>query len=353
MSNPLEDSNTGEQKVPQYFDGAKASGPGRPTLSDDDLIDLRNGLYWLLSVKWPDIGWELPRVETPEQLRNALAPIKGHPYEHLVTRFLHATPVPSSPEEIRALRKNRSAAIENLREAQSELDRRAQEARTAELAMNEAQVDTQQSFFLNLLKRWGEFRRAQSSLDTAQAVLKAIERDVADQEAGFCQSELVEFIFKANYARNPLGLSNAMAGLPDVAWETSRGRCSKYKPEPNFHYRLFLTISAIWRSRENYPELPTVELFRQEILKMPVTKLVRISGLLAKEKGNDRIKLPNNLRSHLVENWPYLKSAVEETDLVRVHPKQIPFLIAAAFSRNLEKPRTPQDQVRADRDKIE
>ena len=240
-----------------------------------------------------------------------------------------------------------------MRAAQSDYDRYFNDARKAELAMNETEPGTQQPYFSNMLQRWRECRQAQLKLDAAQAVLKRTERDVADKEAGFCQSELVDFITLKKYARNPLGLANAMAGLPDMAWETSRERCSRIKVEPNFHYQVFLTVSAISKRRERYPELSMVELFRQEILKLPRVKLVRISGLLAKEKGTDRIKLPNNIRSYLIENWPYLKTAIEQTPTAVLHPRQMPFLILAALTRNLEKPRTPHDLVRADLEKIE
>jgi len=335
------------------FGGSKAPGPGRPTIGDDELIEIRNGLLWLLSVKWADIGLLLSNATTPEKLRRALEPLRGHAYEYLVTPFLHPTPVTASAEEIRSLRKTRGGAIESERAAQSDYDRCFSDARKAELAMNEAESGAQQPYFSNMLQRWRECRQAQMKLNAAQAVLKRMERDVVDKEAGFCQSELVDFIVRKKYARNPLGLANAMAGLPDMAWETSRERCSRIKVEPNFHYQVFLTISAISKRRERYSELPMVELFRQEILKLPRVKLVRISGLLAKEKGTDRIKLPNNIRSYLIENWPYLKAAITQVETLNSHPRRVPFLILATFARNLEKPRTPQDLVRADMDKIE
>jgi hypothetical protein len=68
-------------------------------------------LLWLLSVKWADIGWQLPTATTPEELKRALEPLRGRPYENLVHRFLHPTPVASSAEEIRALRKNRGKRL--------------------------------------------------------------------------------------------------------------------------------------------------------------------------------------------------------------------------------------------------
>jgi hypothetical protein len=352
MGKPTEDAPE-DQSVTLDFGAPKASGRGRPTIGDDELIEIRNGLLWLLSVKWADIGWRLPRATTLEELRRALEPLRGHTYEYLVTPFLHPTPVTASAEEIRSFRKNRGEAIESARAAQSDYDRCFTDARKAELAMNETEPGTQQPFFSNMMQQWRERKQAQMKLDAAQAVLKTMERDVADKEAGFCQSELVDFITKAKYARDPSGLANAMAGLPDIAWETSWERCSKVKVEPNFHYAVFVTISTIWNQRERYSESSSVQLFRQEILKLPKRRLVRVSGLLAKEKGTDKIKLPNNIRSYLVENWPYLKTAIEQVEGVRSHPHQVPFLILAAFQRNLEKPRTPQDLVRADMDKIE
>jgi hypothetical protein len=342
-----------ERDVALGFGGSNATGPGRPTISGDELIEIRNGLLWLLSMNWPDIGEQLPRATTQEELRLALEPLRRHANEYLVSSFLHPTPVSSSAEEIRALRKGRGEAIERVRTAQSDYDRCFTDARKAEVAMNESASETQQPFFSNLLKRWGECRRAQVTLDAAQAFLKTIEREVADKEAGFCQSELLDFINLKKYARNPSGLANAMAGLPDMAWETSRERCSKIKAETNSHYEVFLTVSAIWRRRDRYSELSVVALFRQEILELPKTRLVRVSGLLAKEKGTDRIKLPNNIRGYLVENWPYLKSAIEGIGSGKVHPHRVPFLILSAFFRNLGKPRTAQDLVRADLDRIE
>jgi hypothetical protein len=353
MGNSLENEGPHEHSEALNFEDRKARGPGRPTLADEELIELRDKLLWLLSVKWVEVGWELPRAQSLEELRRSLQPLAGHPYDYLINRFVHPAPIASSAEEIRVLRRNRAVAVEKQRDAQSDYERCVAEAAKAEQAMNETQTSTQQPFFSNLLKRWKDRKQAQVSLDAAQSILKSIEQNVAEKEAGFCQSELVDFIESRNYARTPLGLANAMAGLPDMAWETSRERCSKIKVETNFHYQVFLTVVAIWKHRDRYPALSKVELFRREVLRLPKTKLVRVSGLLAREKGTDRIKLPNNVRSYFVENWPYLKRAIEQTEIVKSHPDRVPFLILAVFARNLERPRIPQDLVRADLDKIE
>src|SRR5262249_38936725 len=167
MGKPTEDLPD-EKGLAPNLGGPKARGPGRPTLRDDELIEIRNGVLWLLSVKWPYIGWELPKATTEEELRLALEPLRGHPHEYLVPSFLHPTPIASSAEEIRVLRKSRGEAIEEVRAAQSDYDRCFADARKAELAMNETESETQQPFFSNLLERWRDRRQAQKNLDAAQ-----------------------------------------------------------------------------------------------------------------------------------------------------------------------------------------
>ena len=353
MSNPLDNDDPDTQFADAYFDKANAPRRGRPTPKDPELISRRDELLWLLSVKWYEIGWELPKAKTMDQLRSALNPLKGHPYSDRVVQFLHTTTTPSSTKEIRALRKRRGKAIETLRNFQFEFDRYDREARTAEIAMNEADSNSQHILFANLLKRWAECKHAKANLNEGQAVVNKLQQELASKEACLCQNELLDFIDKGKYARDPEGFANAMAGLPDLTWGTSRDRCAKTKPNSVFAYRVFETIDRIWNTREKYVNLPTTELFRQEILKLPKTMLEKVSGLIAREKGKKRIEMPNNLRTYLVDNWPYLKWAIDEVEAAKFHPKRVPFLIASAFEKAIAKPRRPEDVVRAQLDKIE
>ena len=142
--------------------------------------------------------------------------------------------------------------------------------------MNEADCDSQQIMFANLLKRWAECKQARANLNDGQAALNMLEQELANKEAWLCQTELLDFINKGKYARDPEGFANAMAGLPDLTWGTSRDRCAKTKPNPVFAYRVFETIDRIWNTRERYVNLPTTELFRQEILKLPKTTFEKV-----------------------------------------------------------------------------
>src|SRR5216117_2973706 len=92
---------------------------GRPTVDDGRLGGDRDALVWLLSVGWGDIGWQLERASTPQELREALEPLREHACGHLVARFLRPTSISVTAKEIREDRKVLRKAIENLREAQT------------------------------------------------------------------------------------------------------------------------------------------------------------------------------------------------------------------------------------------
>src|SRR5438105_3927017 len=51
-------------------------GAGRPTVDKDTLSSDRDALVWLLSVFWGEIGWEVPRSTSSEELRQAFGPVR-------------------------------------------------------------------------------------------------------------------------------------------------------------------------------------------------------------------------------------------------------------------------------------
>jgi hypothetical protein len=158
--------------------------PGRPTLDKETLGAIRDDLAWLLSGCWQDIGWQLPKAKTPEELRWALEPVRGHSSGQLLARFLRPTPVSATTEEIRLLRKARESAVEHLREIQARHDSSAAASRVAEQAMNESLSG--QQHLAELLRRWGDSSNARKALEVASATLKTIE----DQLVA-CRSEFV------------------------------------------------------------------------------------------------------------------------------------------------------------------
>jgi hypothetical protein len=324
-------------------------GPGRPSVDKDTLSSDRDAFVWLLSVFWGEIGWEIPRSTSSEELRRAFGPVKGHSSEHLLALFMRPTPIAATPKEIRQTRKLLGKAVERLREAQTESNKCEEASRLAESAMLETQSEHEAPMVIDLFKAWGSALKARGELESARASERVIEQALRDKEAGTAQNEVVDYITEAKYARNPMGLGNAMAGLPDMTWQQSYARCAKLPCTqwPNFHFRLFETIKTIWNHRDSYPDLSPVQLFRQEIGKLHKKVLSEFPQL-----GPSRTMVENVLRSHLSENWRRFRLAVEDVVRPGIDPDRAPFLILSRFSQYLAKPRTPQDQILDAREKI-
>ena len=307
---------------------------------------------WLLSIAWGEIGWQLPQATTLDELRQALEPLRGLPNDQHVSVFLRRSFVVSTAEDVRAARKKLGKAIEDCRLARERHDRYLDAVRTAELAMNEAKSEQQEVFLGELLKGWRERAEALKEWEAAQHAETDLDRDVRAKETGFALSELLDFIKQKKYARNPLRLANAMAGLPDMGWEQSYARCSAMKCSswPQFQFRLFRTIKAIWNRRNSYPELTLTQLFRQEIKKLHRT--VMISVPQPPPNPPRKGKMDNPIRSYLAENWRSLRLGIEEITESETQPDRMPFLILVRFMQNLARPRTPQDLVLIAKEKI-
>jgi hypothetical protein len=327
-------------------------GPGRPTINDEMLIEARDGIVWLLSVSWGDIGWQLPRATTLNELAAALEPLRGHANEQYVTVFLRSTFVDSTAEEVRTAKKNLGKAIEDCRLAREHHDKCVADSRTAEFAMNDAEPGKQGTFFVELLRAWRESTTAQRDREAAELAERNLDKDLRAKESGFALSQLLDFITQKKYARNPLRLANAMAGLPDMGWEQSYARCSAIKcgSWPQFQFRLFRTINAIWNRRVHRSELPLTELFRQEIERLPKEVIIDIPQ--PPPNPSKRGKVQNSLRSHLADNWRLLRLAIEEVAATENDPEQVPFLLLSGFTRNIGKPRAPQDSVLIAKEKM-
>jgi len=249
-------------------------------------------------------------------------------------------------------RKTLGKAIERLREAQERHDTCVQASRITESAMNDVKLDQRQAMASDLFRAWGENKKARDALALAVKTERNLTQELRDKEAGFAQTELLDYITKKKYARNPLGLAKAMAGLPEIGWSQSHERCSETKSDqwPHFQFRVFKTIKTIWNRRDSYPELPIAQLFRQEIEALP-TKVI---GSIKQPPPKPAVptKRENGLRLYLADNYRSLRLAIEEIVGVETYPDRMPFLITSRFTKNLGKPRTAQDLVLNAREKI-
>jgi hypothetical protein len=339
-----------EGVVHDSFDGGFRRGPGRPTIGKGMFEGHRNALVWLLSVAWGDIGWELTNAATLEELRQAFEPLRGHPSDNLIASFLRPTSTPATAQQIRSLKKAQGEAVETLRAVQEKHDNFVRVSQLAEQAMNETNPKPPPNLQAALLTGWRDKNAARKELEACRARLTATETAVAEACATFSQVELLNFVTRKKYARNPLVLANAMAGLPDMTWEHSHARGSKikYSQWPTHDYKVFMQIERIWKDHNSDPRVPLAQFFRQAVEKIPKTVMVTY------EATGERVKQQNPVRIELGGNFRLLRLAIEDIQKeLPLDSGKVPFRIFSGFRKNAAKPRPAQEVVSIAQEKVE
>jgi len=334
---------TDQSNWPTFLD-RKLCGRGRPVLESETLASRRDSLVGLLCSWWAETGWQLTRATTREELREAFEPLPKNISQERFAPFVRPTSVIASGKDIRAERKAHIKPVERLHEAQSVRDDCSKACQEAEWALGQAKPDQIELVQRAISKRRADYQRAESELQIANATEKACEQRIFDCQAGFAQDELLKFIKKrfieGSYARNPLNLANAMAGLPYHYDEPflgvwySYGRCSKLQSDqwPNFHFVVFEELERIWKRYQGSSSstLPT-EFFRQQIRALPKTAKKRMTNLV---------------RSHLVETWVDLQLAIEKSFASPPDdPDRMPFVIGTNFAKTKAEPKSFVDKI--------
>jgi hypothetical protein len=329
--------------------------PGRPTLDDEELELRRNELVHLLSVSWADIVWQLRRSSTREEFRKALEPLNGLEQHHLISPFVMSGTVPTTGKKVRAARRAHGKAVEHIRNTSQKHEQIFQIHSQIKAAMLEADADQRQVLQTDLTRYETELSLAGAELEASRTREKTLQDELGAQEASFAQEELAKIILENRCARNPRRLADAMAGLPFLSARVSYGRCSKFKigSWPHFQFRVVKFIESTWNRRHRYPALSTVELFHQEIKRLPKTvKREKLPEPI--EQSVPWKRVGNNLRSHLGMNWRYLRLAIEKSlGMPDIDQTRIPFLIASNFTMILGESRTQLTLALAEREKID
>jgi hypothetical protein len=334
---------------------------GRRTLSNGILLGHRDRLVSFLSLTWPEVGWRLLSAHTAEKVQEAFSVFRGNEREYLIKRFFDSSSAAAcTTKDLRRLAKDIEVATAEVSRYHNKKDQSERAFNEAEIAMkmagllktedeNQQNVPTLSEEGTNLDEREqqllrAEYEKRRSDLNLAtivenQAQTKeaSLRGELESKENFFAQAELAEFISVGKYARNPLQLANAMAGLPQMRWERSYARCSKLPCTgwPTFDFSIFDTIERIWKLRHDCPGLSIVELFRNEIEKLPrtveyVAQQTVQNGEIMEEKKS---RMPNNVRSYLAD-FRYLRLAIEEALKSNQLPYRVPFLIASNLNRN-------------------
>jgi hypothetical protein len=327
---------------------------GRPTLSDDELVWRRDELAHLLSVSWCEIGWLLRGARTAEGIRSALSLVSWGK-DYLVSLFLRNAPTKVSGNELRARRRTHRKAATHTQDIQKKHEQVSQLYSQIKQAVAQADGDELSVLQADLVTYEDKLTQVTTELDRAKSEEQQLRSSLQDAEAGFAQHELARIIREKRCSLNPLRLANAMAGLPIIGARISYVRCSKLKCSgwPQFQFTVFKFIESAWNRRERYPSMSLVELFDQEIRRLP-RKVRRAEYPSNIAVPADQKRIDNFLRSYLGENRRYLRLAIEKTlQAGIVDPDRIPFLIVSNFTSILGVPRSALTLALAERERID
>jgi hypothetical protein len=324
-----------------YFPPSPRRPPGRPTIERDTLAGIRNDLVLFLSLSWSEIGWQLRHATSPEELRQAFEPLRGKNNAHLIARFLKTPTVATTGKEIRFTRRLLDDAVKRRYAAQVSCGDPVGEYVEAETAVMQSPNEQMAQVRGELLKRQYRLLEVRKELRCATELEQTLEKQLGEQEVTFAQAELVRILAEGRCARNPLKLANAMAGLSFITARVSYDRCSKIKPTgwPKFDFQVFRKIESIWNLRDRYPSLSPVQLYRQEISKLPRT--VR------------RNKAQNPLRARLADHFGCLKLAIGQSLGSGVPSDRVPFLITSNFDKHRSVSTTPLSRTLAASERID
>jgi len=298
----------------------------------------------MLSCWWGEVGWQLTRATSREELRAALEPLSEHPNRHRISRLLLASFGSATAEDIRKERHVNERLISAIYEAQARQRECEALVRTAEIAFGQASPEQKDAVEAQLLGRKTDLQTANNTCNAASRGQQAHEKKLEQMEADFAQDELLMFIdkrlIKGRYARNPRNLADAMGGLPYTrgvhfmgAWQ-SYARCSKLPCPPHFRFELFETIQSIWK-RSQKSKLAAAEFFYQEIMALPNTvKTVDQTNIAVEDKAE------NAVRSYLLNNWPIWRLAIEKSLEYQGDQERIPFFICVNFTKVQSDPKT-------------
>jgi hypothetical protein len=315
--------------------------PGRPTPDDGQLEFVRNDLAHLFAVSWADIGWQLKFANSRQDLARAFEPLRSKNNGHLVARFITATSLTANGSDVRSTRRLLNKTVTRRYDAQQNCHDPVREYREAQTAVMQAQPEQISRVRDELLKRQSKLLAVKKELSTARELEHTLQTRLAEQEAGFAQEQLVRILAERRCARHPLKLANAIAGLPSLTARVSAERCAKIKCTmwPIFDFQVFQKIESIWNSRHSYPGLSVVELYRQEIGKLPRT--IR------------RNRIDNPLRKRLGDHFGCLKYAIQNGLKSGVDSDQMPFFILSNFDKNRAEPTTALTRTLAASEKID
>ena len=318
--------------------------PDRPkrgprTIRDNWLLGNRNAWNELLEQSWLRVGWPLLRIRdkrtsTIEDVRKALEPVKGMPYNSgLAESFYRETVEPAKPTAVLKTQKHIGEVDAEVIKVQAKREQCFRSCLDADAAMKMAGPDDTVAVQEEALNRLQRLLQSADDLKRLETKREVLHKQWLDQKAYVFQSELLDFLLSRRYAINPHNLSDALAGLPGMKWRQSFARCSGMEfNQPAQEYEVLELIAEIC-SRVPEEGKEPLGFFRAELT-----------------KGSRK---PDYTRQFLRNRWRDLRFAIEECWRLRADDLEgFPFVLSSVFMRNTNRQKDAKEQLLSDREKL-
>jgi hypothetical protein len=305
-------------------------GPGRPTLSDDDLGFRRDTFARALETAWAEVGWALTRARSAVDIREALKPASLQGGSDRVIELLLRSERPLDRQySLKTIRAQIGAAWQNVERLQRAHDQHRDSVREAQTAVSQADMQKlnptlQIAVRSEMERRQNRFEEKDQEIKTATQKYYSWSNLLQRREGCYARDQLIACLEDKRYALTPLNFASAAAGLPFMAWRRSASRCRRImrKSITPIRYSVFLAVKAILRE------------------KPPATKMdewfdSRLDGLGKKHE---------EAQAYLKGSRPFLVNALQ-TDLRNISPMRRPYELTHAILQEIDRPRTDLEKV--------
>lgn len=314
---------------------------GRTTLlSDAQLTNRRDQLVQFLEAAWGHIGYDLRRVRTPHGIPKVLAQVEPGGYQPLLAPFVRASEAKPDAAKIRALRRQIGKLNEVAHKAYEKQQQAAESLRQAEMAVSQCSKANRKTLKKELTKRKRQAKRTSvrySALDQEANTLRA---ELEGVEAAYARSQLLSLVRTKRYSYTPLHLADGMAGLPFMGWRQSASRCyredmrqMKLRPKRGRQQRCQFA-NGLWY---------TIFLMIQKVIE-PQKSATKITSELARAVASMNDPGKQYIRDLLIENWFFLRRAIQSEYKASPYSKSLAFRITATFQKHWQQ-QSPEDRV--------
>ena len=314
---------------------------GRTTpLTDAQLTSRRDQLVQLLENAWGQIGWPLRQARTPQDIQKALAGVEFIGFPHLLAPFARTSEAKPDAAKIRALRQQigkRNKAIYKVFDKQQ---RTAEALRHAEMAVSQCSKANLKILRRELERRKRQVKRTNERYSTLNQGANALRAEVESIEAAYAQSQLLSLVKTKRYSYTPLHLADGMAGLPYMGWRQSASRCYR---EDMRRIKLLPKEQRKQRCQVADGLWYTIFLMIRKVIE-PTKKAGKITSELADAIDRMNKSKKRYVKDFLIENWYFLKCAIQDESKANAYSKSFPFRVTAAFQKGWQA-QSPEDQV--------